>query len=137
MSSLDNFPSHNGAHQQYPTLRQRHQQIQYGLHSSKADAWDLPNALPMAPSQPADAGLRQLGSSRPDPQITERLSHRSMKSYLVPTQPRVYARRGDTVDGIQLMDTGNQSMGFLSHWFGGGSNRARINTFSRFHPYLK
>ena len=136
MSSLDNFPSYNGPHRNHPTLGDRLRVVQQGLFSSVPRDWDLASAVPMAPVQPPDSACRTGAGAHPDPRVTERLSHRSMKAYLVPTSPRVYARRGDTIDGIQLMDTGAQSRGLLSHWMS-GNTRARVRTYSRFHPYMR
>ena len=137
MASLDNFPSNHGPQPHYPTLAQRFRGIQHSIHSSQSRDWDLVNAVPVAPIQPLDSQLRAGAGAHPDPQITERLSHRSMKDYLVPTNPEVYALRGDTIDALHAVDTGAQSRSWLSNWWrSGGNRRARVRTYSRFHPYI-
>ena len=135
MSSLDNFSSGNGPQPNHPSLRDRLRLVQQSLFSSAPRDWDLSSAVPVAPVQPPDPATRIGAGAAPDPRITERLSDRSMKSYLVPTSPQVYTRRGDTAEGVYLMDTGTPG-GFLSRWLG-GSTRARVRTYSRFHPYVR
>ena len=140
MSSLDNFHTNHGSQPHYPSRSQRMYALRQALHSSQSRDWDLASAVPVAPVQPTSDPARH-HMSYPSAQVEERLSTRAMKDYLVPTTPRTYARRGDTVEqSVHILDTGSTTKsGSLGRIWQSllGERRARVNTVSRFHPYVR
>ena len=136
MASLDNFHTNNGPQPHYPGQPHQMHALRAALHGSRARDWDLANAVPVAPAP--SGGTR----SHIDPQIQERLNPQSLNGYYyVPTQPRTYARRGDTVEA-SVQPVGSVPAGGGPAWLrwwdtAMGRMRARIPTVSRFHPYIR
>lgn len=153
MASLDNFHTQNPAphprahHRRganlYPYhLSDRHDVVRYGLMagSSRGDeGGDLVNRVPIGPVQPVVDPLLATGRAAPDPTYVERVSHRLSDQY-VATRPRTHLREsGDTAEHKLLVQGTACWRSRLANWLlGGGGQRAvtRLNTYTRYHPYL-
>lgn len=132
MATLDNFHTGNHPERFYPTTRARNAYIQQALYQNST--WDPANQGPVAPV--ADYNPAARSSSHIDGPYEERLTTRSMKDYLVPTQPQTYRKYNDTVSGVQLIEGRRETAG---SWWSRltGKRRATVPTYSRFHPYLR
>lgn len=131
MATLDNFATvyGPGSRARQTSYADRLRNLQYNLPDSAARGWDLRSALPVAPVQPYDPGMRT--SERPSPLIEERRTPRGMQGYFVPLVPRPQRRVGDTADGVLLYDArGNVGAQWLRR------TTAPVRTYSRFHPYV-
>lgn len=132
MATLDNFHTNNRPERFYPTTRARNCFIQQALNQNRT--WDPANEGPVAPVASYNPAARS--SSHVDGPYEERLSLRSMKDYLVPTQPQTSRIYNDTVSGVQLVQGRRETSG---SWWSRlmDRRRATVATYSRFHPYLR
>lgn len=137
MATLDNFHTGNRPERFYPTTRARNAYIQNALYSNKS--WDPANESPVAPVATYNPTAR--GSSHVSGPYEEGLTIRSMKDYLVPTEPQTRRIYNDTTSGVQLLqnDLQPRTTG-RSFWYNlltGGRRTTLPTTYSRFHPYLR
>lgn len=128
--TLDNFTSPNHSVRPstvrlHPSYAERLRWIQRGVQSSvSGGVWDLPGAVPVAPIQPYDPGLRT--SAHLTAQGEEYATPRGMLGHYVPLRPTTQRLRGDTADGILLYDVP-----------GPRTNTVPIARFSRYHPFQR
>lgn len=146
MASLDNFHTHNPAphptHRRgrnlYPYhLQDRFDRVRLSLVNSATD--DVVGRVPLAPVQPVWDPTLATGRAAPDPTYVERVSA-DLNGHFVPTRPRTHLREsGDTAEHkLLIQGTACWRARLANWWHGGGGQRGvtRINTFSRYHPYL-
>jgi hypothetical protein len=133
MATLDNFQTGNRPERFYPTTRARNCYIYQALNQNHT--WDPANEGPVAPAAAYDPAART--SAHIDGPYEERLTTRSMKDYLVPTQPQTRRKYNDTVSGVQLIQDDRRDT--AGSWWSRllAKRRAAIPTYSRFHPYLR
>lgn len=158
MASLDNFHTHNPAPQPFhrgrhpgPSsvgpqlyryhLGERHAALQHALvaGTGKQEYWDYRNQIPIAPVQPVTDPLLLTGRQHPDPTYVER-AHTGLNDNYVATRPRTHLQEsGDTAEHKMLVQgTTCWRSRILNYFTGGGGRRsvARLNTYTRYHPYL-
>lgn len=153
MASLDNFHTQNpaprtvsGRHavgtQLYRAhLGERHASLQHALiaGTGKAEHWDIANRVPIAPVQPVVDPLLLTGRAAPDPTYMERMGT-GLNDRFVATRPRTHLREsGDTAEHKMLIQGTACWRARLANFLtGGGGQRsvARLNTYTRYHPYL-
>lgn len=147
MATLDNFHTGNsGTMPLHTTYRDRLAMVQGGLHSSRpGDAWNLAGAVPVAPVQPYDPGVRH--SAHADPQLEETLTQREWVKggLMVPLVPRPERRVGDTAEGVLLYDNPRRTpfqrftalRDRLAGWLPASNAEAPVRRFPSFHPYLR
>lgn len=155
MATLDNFNTGNsGTMPLHTTYRDRLSMVQLGLHSSRPNEWDPASAVPVAPVQPYDPGVRR--SAHADPQLEESLTQRELVKggLMVPLTPRPERRIGDTADGILLYDNPRRTVSHkwtalrdrIVEWFPQlaqptqglrGTNQADVRRYPTYHPYAR
>lgn len=151
MASLDNFhtmnpaplASHRRGTNMFPYhLSDRHDIVRYGLMGSGGrsdEAGDLASRVPIGPVQPIVDPLLATGRAYPDPSYVERVSDGLSDQY-VATRPRTRLQlSGDTAEHKLLVQGTACWRARIQNWLSGGGGQrsvSRINTYSRYHPYL-